>query len=165
MPIVSCKLCNKEFYGKPYFLKIGQAKYCSSACQYKARKQGKNIKCDVCGTETYKQLKQLEKSKSGKFFCSKSCQTIWRNHEFVGPKHANFVHGGASYKSVLNRHKIPQICNLCGTDDSRVLAVHHIDQNHKNNNLKNLAWLCHNCHFLVHHDMVEKSRFLAKVKK
>jgi predicted HNH restriction endonuclease len=39
----------------------------------------------------------------------------------------------------------------------RVLAVRHIDQNHKNNNVENLAWLCHNCHHLVHNDKVEQT--------
>ena len=165
MPIVRCKLCAKEFYGKPYFLKIGQAKYCSSVCQYEDRKKGKIVSCNICGKETYKQVKQLVKSKSGKFFCSKSCQTKWRNTEFIGSKHANFIHGNGSYRSILNRHKIVKRCNLCGNNDPRVLAVHHIDENHQNNTLENLAWMCHNCHFLVHHDKVEKAKFLAKIKK
>ena len=159
MPIVKCKLCSKEFYGKPYFLKNGWAKYCSPACQYKGRRNGKNIPCEICGKETYKQLRKLEKSKSGKFFCSKSCQTTWRNSKFIGSKHANWKSGLFAYRSVLKRHKIPQVCGLCKMVDSRVLAVHHIDRNRLNNDLSNLAWLCHNCHFLVHHDNVERQRF------
>ena len=55
------------------------------------------------------------------------------------------------------------ICKRCGLDDKRVLAVHHIDQNHFNNKPENLTWLCQNCHFLVHHDKVEKQKFLAKI--
>jgi hypothetical protein len=54
---------------------------------------------------------------------------------------------------------------LCSTKDERVLAVHHIDHNRLNNKLDNLAWLCHNCHHLVHHDNVEKHRFLEKLTK
>ncbi|MBI4281264.1 HNH endonuclease [Candidatus Uhrbacteria bacterium] len=34
--------------------------------------------------------------------------------------------------------------------NNRVLLVHHIDENRKNNVLSNLVWLCRNCHFLVH---------------
>ncbi len=44
------------------------------------------------------------------------------------------------------------------------MAVHHIDEDHNNNELGNLAWLCHNCHHLVHHDNVERQRFLALIK-
>jgi len=115
--------------------------------------------CYVCNKEIYKPLRALINSKSKKYFCGKSCQTKWRNSEFVGPKHANWKHGSASYKSVLSRHNIPKKCILCKTTDTRVLAVHHIDENHSNNALENLAWLCHNCHHLVHHDRVEKERF------
>lgn len=159
MPTVNCKLCSKEFYAKPYFLKIGQARYCSSVCQYKASKKGKNVHCATCGKETYKQLKQLTRSKSGKFFCSKSCQAVWRNQEFVGAKHANWKTGLFAYRSVLLRHKIPKFCILCKTKDVRMLVVHHIDKNRKNNDVSNLAWLCHNCHFLVHHYKDESLKF------
>lgn len=161
MVIVSCKLCSKEFSVKPSWIKLGYGKYCSRVCQYQGRKNGKLVHCSVCGKETYKNNKAINGSKSGKYFCGKSCQTVWRNSEFVGKKHANYINGNASYKSILGRHKVPKVCGLCGTKDLRVLAVHHIDEDHGNNVLENLAWLCHNCHFLVHHDKVEKARFFA----
>lgn len=159
MPIVKCKLCSKEFYGKPYFIKNGWAKYCSSVCQYEGRRNGKILPCEICGKKTYKQLKKLEKSKSGKFFCSKSCQTVWRNQEFIGVKHHNWKTGLFVYRSVLGRNKISKICVLCKTKDERVLAVHHVDRNRKNNLVSNLAWLCNNCHFLVHHYKDESLKF------
>ncbi len=159
MPIVKCKLCLKEFYGKPSHIKLGYAKYCSTVCQYEGRKKGKNLSCHICSEKFYRALKQLKKSKSGKFFCSKSCQTIWRNQEFVGIKHHNWKTGLFVYRSILSRHKIPKFCNLCKTKDERVLAVHHVDKNRKNNHLSNLAWLCNNCHFLVHHYKEESLKF------
>ena len=85
-----------------------------------------------------------------KYFCSKSCQTKWRNTEFVGEKHGNWKGGEFTYRDILKRNKTPEICKICFSSDSRVLAVHHIDKNHKNNNIENLVWLCHNCHHLVH---------------
>lgn len=57
------------------------------------------------------------------------------------------------------RQSIPKICRLCKTKDIRVLAVHHIDKNRKNNKISNLAWLCHNCHLLVHHYDAERNKF------
>jgi hypothetical protein len=159
MPTVRCKVCSKEFYGKPYFLKIGQAKYCSSVCQYKASKKGKIVSCFLCEKKVYRAVKKLTKSKSGKFFCGKSCQTIWRNQEFVGSKHHNWKNGLFAYRSVLVRNNIPKFCNLCKSKDERVLATHHIDKDRKNNKVSNLAWLCHNCHFLVHHHKAEALKF------
>ncbi len=151
--------CSKNFSTKPSWVARGYGKYCSMTCKIKAQKTGQIVNCAVCGKETYKTIKALRLSKSKKYFCNKSCQAIWRNAEFVGEKHSNYISGKSSYKSILTRNKFPKICGLCGTEDVRVLAVHHVDGNHYNNEVNNLAWLCHNCHHLVHHDNVEKLKF------
>lgn len=159
VPIVNCKKCAKEFYAKPYWIRNGAGKYCSSRCKNLGSRTGEELACFVCGKASYKTQKQLKRSKSGKFFCSKSCQTKWRNTEFVGSKHGNWRNGEYVYKSILLRNNVSPQCKLCGLNDKRVLAVHHIDKNHKNNGIDNLAWLCHNCHHLVHHDRQESERF------
>jgi len=152
MPIVNCAKCNKEFYAKPSWIEKGFGKFCSSKCQYEAQKKGKFISCSICRKKTWKQPCKIKHSKSGKFFCSKSCQTVWRNQEFMGPKHHNWKGGECiHHKDFLIKNKIKLICRLCKTKDERVLAVHHIDRNRKNNNIKNLIFLCQNCHHLVHY--------------
>ena len=93
------------------------------------------------------------------FFCGRVCQAKWRNNEYRGEKHANWKDGHSTYRNILKSHDVPQTCVLCKTLDTRVLAVHHIDKNHGNNAVENLAWLCHNCHFLVHHDEEESKKF------
>lgn len=158
MPLVPCKICGSEFYTKPFWLKRGYGKYCSPKCQYEGRKGGSVVLCFTCGKEVYRSRKELRVSKSKKYFCSKSCQTRWRNSEFTGEKHANWKTGAHAYRSVLKRHRIPQICGLCNIKDVRVLAVHHLDSNRRNNELSNLIWLCHNCHFLAHHYDGERAR-------
>ncbi len=163
MPIVPCNVCTTSFYSKPSALKQGNGKYCSVACYKTARPTGKNMPCDICGRISYKQNKDLRRSKSGKFFCSKSCQTCWRNQLYVAERHKNFTTGQSSYRAVMNRANLPQVCGLCKTIDKRILAVHHIDKNRKNNKLENLAWLCHNCHFLVHHYEGERKTFMAAI--
>ncbi|MFA6177697.1 MAG: hypothetical protein WC694_02260 [Candidatus Paceibacterota bacterium] len=160
MPIVKCKICSKEFYGKPFFLKKGHAKYCSQQCMRVGSRTGKIVKCHSCGLEVYKTVKALRLSKSKTYFCTKSCQTKWRNSVFIGPKHANWKDGKHSYRSTMFRHKIPQICKICKTTDFRILAVHHIDRNKKNSSILNLAWLCFNCHFLLHHYKDVEEKFL-----
>lgn len=164
MPLIrKCAVCSKPFGTKPFFVKRGMGKYCSRACHHIGLRKGKMTPCFLCGKETYKQAKALSKSKSGKLFCSKSCQTKWRNVLFIGPKHANWKEGRHAYRSVLLRHKVPQTCRLCKTRDKRVLAVHHLDQNRKNNGVDNLVWLCHNCHHLVHHHEGERERLMVPI--
>ena len=90
MPQVKCKICNKEFYAKPNWLKRGHGIYCSRECHHKGMRKGKFVKCDICENETWKRPRALKHSKSGKFFCSKSCQTLWRNQYYSGPKHPNW---------------------------------------------------------------------------
>ena len=164
MPIIQkCLICKKQFATKMFYIKKGQGKYCSAVCQYAAARKGKTVQCFQCGKDVYRKPHLLKLSQSGKYFCSKSCQTTWRNGEYIGSKHANWKDGLYAYRSVLTRHKVPQICKLCKTDDVRVLAVHHIDQNRKNNRVDNLAWLCHNCHHLVHHHPEAKEKFMATI--
>lgn len=151
MPIVICKVCTKEFYIKPSHLKLGWGKYCSRVCQVKSQFNGQLVKCFVCAKETYRSRAHLKRSSSGKYFCSKHCQTLWRNSEFVGEKHGGWRSGINAYRDILKRSSEVMICKLCSTKDERVLIGHHKDHNRMNNNIENLVWLCFNCHFLVHH--------------
>ena len=160
---VLCGQCSNEFYAKPSWIKNGGGKYCSRACSHESNRKGKVIKCDVCGKDSYKQLKALRGSKSGKFFCGKSCQTIWRNKEFVEEKHSNWKGGKHAYRRMMRQSGAEQICGLCKTTDTRVLAVHHLDGNRKHNIVDNLAWLCNNCHHLVHHYPDENKKFMATI--
>lgn len=164
MPTVKCKVCRDSFYAKPNWLRRGWGKYCSTLCQHEALKNGKLVSCFICKEQTYKTRKELRVSKSKKYFCSKSCQTIWRNTMvFIGSNHANWKGGESTYRDILIRTNVPQICKLCRIKDGRILAVHHIDRNRKNNSLNNLAWLCHNCHFLIHHYNKERQEFMVLI--
>jgi len=46
-------------------------------------------------------------------------------------------------------------CEKCGYDKYEILQVHHKDRNRNNNELKNLALICPNCHYEEH--LLEKS--------
>lgn len=148
MAVVACKICSKEFYAKPSWLKNGAGLYCSKNCQNLGRKKGKRVACFLCGKEVYKQVKAL--NTSARLFCSRKCSVFWHNAEFVEQKHGNWKQGSFAYKRILERSNTPACCALCGNSDREILLVHHIDKNRKNNTLKNLVWLCHNCHHLVH---------------
>ena len=162
MPAVNCRTCGKSFYAKPSWLKAGWGKYCSLFCRHRAQRTGEVIRCFICGKSVYKQQRDLRRSRSKKLFCGKSCQTVWRNTMvYIGPNHSNWKNGEHTYRRILVRHQVPQECKRCGDRDTRILAVHHMDRNRTNNKLGNLAWLCYNCHFLVHHYSGEKQKFMG----
>ena len=164
MPLVrSCKVCSKKFKTKPYFVRQGWGKYCSKKCHFSGLKTGSIKKCDMCGKEVYRAPRMIERSKSGKYFCNKSCQTLWRNQLYIGENHSNYTDGKASYRSVLSRAGVKKYCRLCKTKDFRVIAVHHKDKNRKNNSIENLVYLCHNCHHLVHRYPEERDKLMVPI--
>jgi hypothetical protein len=138
----------------------GWGKYCSNDCKSLSFRRGNTFQCQSCGKKIYKSLKDQSRSKSGNFFCNKSCQAHWRNRLFSGSRHNNWKNGEHSYRESLKRANIKQQCVKCRTSDDRILAVHHKDKNRQNNDLSNLIWLCHNCHFLVHHYSDEAIGFI-----
>jgi hypothetical protein len=161
MPIVKCQICFGEFYVKPNRLLRGWGKYCSKACNYQAQKTGTKFKCHVCSKEVYRNVATQTRSESQKYFCSKSCQTVWRNRDvYTREKHANWKSGESSYRAFMRRTSKNKLCAKCNTVDTRVLAVHHKDRNRQNNDVSNLIWLCHNCHYLVHHHGEEGTGFI-----
>ena len=150
MPKVNCQICGNEFYVKPSHQKLGYGKYCSRKCNGEAQKRGKSVKCYICDKEVWKIPKDLERSKSGLYFCSKSCSTKWRNAYFSREKHSNWKNGVTTYRKILSNTDVELKCIDCGISDSRVLVAHHMDKNRKNNTADNLCWLCMNCHHLRH---------------
>jgi hypothetical protein len=152
MAHVKCKICTKKFYAKPSHLKRGWCKYCSIECRNKSQFNGKTVACSQCGKKVYRSLARLRRSKSKKYFCTKSCQTIWRNSVYKRERHANWKTGRTSYRDILEKSGRKKICVLCKTTDERVLTAHHQDHNRDNNDLTNLVWLCLNCHHLIHTD-------------
>ena len=158
-----CSPCSKKFVKKPSQIKRCRKSFCSTKCQYKAKRRGKLIECFICKKQVYKQQKDLLRSQSKKYFCSRSCSNQWHGSEFVGKKHPNWIHGSFAYKNILLREKIKRVCFLCNNKDIQVLVAHHIDQNRKNNNAKNLIWLCRNCHHLVHNYKDTSLKFWTKL--
>lgn len=163
MPAVSCLECQKNFYAKPRHIQKGWGKFCSKKCKNLSQKTGKTVSCFSCNQHIYRNLKDLRSSSSDKYFCSKACQTIWRNAQYVGNRHGSSKGGESSYKQIWQRAKVAPLCAKCKTRYMRILAIHHKDRNRKNNKVSNLVWLCHNCYFLVHHYKNEAGKFLVPV--
>lgn len=165
MPIILCRICKKGFYAKPSHLKLGWGKYCSIKCRNISQLKGINGNCEICGMRVYRSPAKLKHSKSGFIFCSKTCQTKWRNSVYIEEKHPNWKTGISAYRDILKRKGGKPSCFLCQNMDERILTVHHIDKDRFNNIQANLAWVCYNCHYLIHHNKRVESHFRKKINK
>ncbi len=161
MAINKCKICSNQFYVKPSHISMGWGVFCSRECKHFGTRMRRAVNCFICDRLIYKTRSQLSRSISGKYFCSKSCQAKWRNVEYSGSKHLGWKGGQSTYRKIMIKNNRDSKCLLCNTNDTRILAVHHLDKNHSNLNPNNLIWLCHNCHFLVHRDKLESRRLLS----
>ena len=152
MPWAKCLICKNNFYTRPSHLKIGWGKYCSNKCKFKSQEKGKTLKCSNCGKKIYRTPVDFNNSKSGLFFCNKSCHCSWMNKNLhLGADHPQWNYGRSSYKQIFFRQYKGNIkCTICNIKDKRVLIIHHKDKNRKNNLIENLELLCRNCHYLKH---------------
>ena len=149
--IKNCIHCNKEIYVKPNHHARGWGKYCSKKCQaiYQYT-TGQYYECGTCNNKVWRAPARKKKTKSGLFFCNKSCAAIYKNKDLHGNTHPCWNGGKSTYREKMIKSREEQICSNCKNTDTRILIVHHIDQNRNNNELPNLTWLCRNCHWLVH---------------
>ena len=151
MQDVACVICNKHFKVKLSRLKKGWGKYCSNVCKHANLYRGSVHSCTLCGKSVYRPSSETRRSRTSSYFCDKSCLARWKNlHAPKGERHANWKGGEYTYReTMLTLCKNPT-CRDCGLADTRVLIVHHIDEDRRNNRLENLVWLCKNCHYLRH---------------
>lgn len=148
--IVQCSVCGQNFEKEikkvNESLKNGWKFYCSDECR--KHKNSKLCKCAYCGKEIWKTMSEINNSKSGNVFCSRSCATSLNNSLYkTKENHPNYINGsGFRYREdafKVYEHK----CLVCGWDeDERILEAHHIDENHRNNDIHNLCLLCPICH-------------------
>lgn len=114
------------------------------------------VKCANCNIEIEKVKSQLNRSKTGNYYCSKSCATTNNNRLFKrGKSHPNFIDGSSYYRKIVLENLDNPKCERCGYSKSiKALHVHHKDGNRKNNEIENLELLCANCHYIEHYENV-----------
>jgi HNH endonuclease len=160
----TCLLCGEEFDRPRGTLRGEWEFHCCQPCLQWGVLAGEIKQCHFCSASVYRSACEIKKSRSQLFFCDHSCRAAWTNRLRAGENHPNWKKGEGAYRDILLRASTEPVCERCGNDDPRVLAVHHIDQDRTNNRLENLAWLCHNCHFLVHHFPEEMDAFIATLQ-
>lgn len=98
------KRIKKHFFDK----KKNNSKYdfCSHKCQAKIQNTKVSCVCLNCGKEFYRQKKELERSKNGNHFCSRSCMAYYNNsHKDYGYRRSKFE----IYTEEILRNKFPNL--------------------------------------------------------
>lgn len=145
-----CDFCGILHRTEKRFIK--EKTFCSTRCSMKNRTISDRIEvlCAMCGNKTIKCNSQLEKSKSGLYFCSRKCkdkaQRLDSKISKIWPNHYGNGDGIHQYREDAFK-KLPNKCNVCGyARHPEVLDVHHKDMDRKNNDISNLEILCPTCH-------------------
>ncbi len=166
----TCKHCNNSFNFERLTEKANHGRHCDKNPK---RQQGYNnvkhalqskyemrvceikefeVKCECC--EKMFIVKEREKvfPKKEKYFCSRSCA-----NSAGGKAKALIYHSDetAHYSTVARRHH-EKCCIVCGED--KIVAVHHVNLDHLDNDPKNLVILCPTHHHYVH----SKFRYLVQ---
>lgn len=151
-PINNCECCGEEITNY-------NEKFCSHSCSAKVtnlkRKSKKSdLFCENCGCSL--------RNKSGKKFCSSSCQHEKQNRDKISSwlKGIESGHTGKNYsiKNFLRKYLIEEAdnkCSKCGWGEinestgKSFLEINHIDGDASNSRKENLEVLCPNCHSLT----------------
>jgi len=135
MNIIKCAKCGEE---RPH-----QAKGLCTSCYKKYSWKPKLITCKRCG-------RQLPNHAKG--FCAGCYQFIFRLEDNKAFNYKKWYGIDIDlYKKVTSQ------CLICGF--SKIVDLHHVDQNNKNNSEDNIIGVCPNHHRMIHEYKYRKEMF------
>lgn len=145
----TCEFCGAAFMAEAYFVKIGNARFCSRSCMARDRYKGHSITrpCAQCGTPFTKD-KNVVDAGNGRF-CSRTCYALSQRVEAVDKR--NYWEYKHWRKAVYQRDHYT--CQSCGQRGGRLNAhhiqgwLHHPDLRF---DLGNGVTLCTDCHMAIH---------------
>ena len=132
--LIQCKTCNHKWQVSPTsFIESEHKGYSFVGCP---KCKYAKVTCSYCGKE-FERLKS--KITSDLVYCSVEC----------GNRHKNSMvkqnNSSAYRRNAFETY--PHECAICGyNEDEDILEVHHINENHSDNELNNLIILCPICH-------------------
>lgn len=142
----TCKVC-----GKAFVTRIDQRQtFCSEKCRHLGHRNRCQVYCAQCGNSLEVRKSRIAKNKSGLCFCNKECKD--QAVRLGGIKEALpafYGTGKKVYRRTFPKDKL--ICRRCGYREFPCsVDIHHIDENHSNNDPANLLPLCTCCHQGLH---------------
>lgn len=165
-----CKHCNKDFDFDRTTDKANHSRWCDENPKAKLFKENNaerakiaadnkfgelitfRVTCSTCSTKfEVEERENLFPSKQH-YYCSRSCSNSVGGTAKALKYHPDEI---AHYKAVLLRYHKHK-CLVCGFD--KIIDAHHVDENHDNNDPKNLVPICSNHHRMFH------SRFRSEIE-
>lgn len=153
-----CDCCNKYFYIPKH--RHTTTKFCSKTCRDNFKKSKRiEVKCAWCNATLFFSSSKLKYTKSGLKFCNRECKELAQRIGGIQAIHPSHYGKTDNNYRRLAFDNLPNVCNRCGWNkDKRVLQVHHVDSNRKNNSIENLEILCPNCHWEITLATISKKR-------
>lgn len=108
--------------------------------------------CSVCGPSQKIKIKALKDSGKNQYQCWTK-RLAWKKKWLAGTSPGALKHKERNkLKSSPHRRFVKPLCSRCNysPEDIIEIDVHHVDENHDNNDPTNLVSLCACCHRLVH---------------
>ena len=103
-----------------------------------------SVNCSSCNTLFDVEERELLFPSKEKYFCSRSCSNSTGGKAKSKKYHSDDV---AHYATVAWRYHDKK-CIVCG--EEKIVAVHHLNENHNDNDPKNLIPLCPTHHQYMH---------------
>ena len=126
---LECEYCHNSFYRElkqhKYRLKKGISHvFCSNQCRAYFQRKSQKFSCSFCGQTTIKNLAEINRNKTGNFFCNSSCAAKYNNRKF--PKRKMKDQECESCGSIYQHKNTTIQCPVCqkmgSVDDSTTIA-------------------------------------------
>jgi len=157
----TCKFCNEEFDFKTLSEKGNHSRWCDknpkrnssnenlrkASIQYYKTKYGEDkeftVVCNNCKRDFIVIEKEYKFPIKDRYYCCDFCARSYSakiNAEKNGITH---------YRAICKKYNA-QICIIPECGFHKIVDVHHVDENSKNNSKENLVYLCPNHHRMFH---------------
>ncbi len=111
----------------------------------------KNKKCKKCGNIRYllshslcTKCYRINNSKNPCINCNKNTYIVAK--KMCPSCYNSQCDNYSNHRFIIRKSNTEFKCRYCDENKVGILDVHHIDGNHKNNNIENLVYLCANHH-------------------
>lgn len=153
MPHISCVVCNRTFYKRPWLIAKQSTTTCSRECASKYKILNNpigNCICENCGKSYRTNPSYIKRTPHQKRFCSKECVIEYRhshpNNLRIGA--GGYLEGSVAGKYFRLHRKIME--EHLGRKLNRDEHVNHINGNKLDNRIENLEVLSHSEHMKLH---------------